>query len=71
MYHHPPPPAPSAPPVPGHISVISGSAGSAFGARGAVRRVDAGSTTGTIASVTINGQPLTQPIYDRNGTRLA
>ena len=67
----PPPPAPPAPPVPGHISVISGSAGSAFGARGAVRRVDAGSTTGTIASVTINSQPLNQPIYDRNCTRLA
>ena len=72
----PPPPAPPAPtpPVPGQISVVTGSAGAAFGSRSGVRRVGSGSNdsvTGTIGSVTINGQPSNQPLYDRNGTRIA
>ena len=69
----PAPPAPPAPPVPGHISVVNGSAGSVFGSRTGVRRVGTNSNdsvTGTIGSVTINGQPSNQPLYDRNGTRI-
>ena len=71
----PPPPRVPAPPpsVPAQIEV--GSVGTAFGGRGPVSRVpctDDASSVGqaSISTVSINGRPFNQAVFDANDNRL-